>query len=232
MRIFVLFFILCALFIPFSCLGQIEDNKSEESEQQKEQIVNLPEPEKKGEMPLEACIEKRRSTRQFKARKLSMEEISQLLWSAQGITDTSRGYRAAPSAGALYPLEIYAVTPEGVYHYLPEKHAMQHHKPEDLRRQLSDAALSQSSVKSAPLDIVVTAVYQRVTRKYGERGIRYTHMEAGHATQNVLLQSVALSLASVPVGAFRDESVKNVLSLPDDHEPLYIIPVGEPLNSK
>ena len=229
MQRFIIIIVTISLFIPASCFSQPEEKVEEKSvPPEKKEVIKLPEPEKKGKISLEECIDKRRSTRQFNSRELTSEEISQILWAAQGITGESRGLRAAPSAGALYPLELYVVTQKGVHHYIPEDHKMELYKSGDFRKQLSGAALSQPWVENAPMDLVITAVYQRVTQKYGERGIRYTHMEAGHAAQNIHLQAVALGLGSVPVGAFRDESVKNTLSLPDDHEPLYIIPVGEP----
>lgn len=228
-KILIIMFTLTFIF-SVACMGQPEDKNERSPEKNKgKEIITLPEAERKGEMSLEECIEKRRSTRRFTERNLTDEEISQILWAAQGITEKTKGYRASPSAGALYPLELYVVTEKGVYHYIPVNHALELHKQEDLRKHLSDAALSQDWVEEAPMDLVVTAIYRRVTRKYGNKGFRYTHMEAGHAAQNVHLQAVSLGLASVPVGAFKDESVKAALSLPEDHEPLYIIPIGEPL---
>jgi len=203
--------------------------------------IPLPAAKTKGEMSLEEAIAKRRSIRAFSSRTLTMEQISQLAWAAQGITDSKRMLRAAPSAGALYPLELYFVTSEGAFHYLPVRQA---HRPElvegaedhslaqlataDLRSPLAAAALGQNSVASAPLDVVIAAVYERTRKKYGNRAERYVHLEAGHAAQNLLLQATALGLAGVPVGAFDDEKVAAVLSLPDDQQPLYIIPIGYP----
>jgi SagB-type dehydrogenase family enzyme len=164
--------------------------------------------------------------RAFREQALAASEVSQLLWAAQGITDP-RGYRIAPSAGALYPLEIYAVTPNGVFHYDPAGHALELIKERDSRGQLHQAALRQEPVLQAPLILVVTAVYARTEAKYGpERSPRYVHLEAGHAAQNVLLQAVCLDLGAVPIGAFRDSDVQKVLGLPADHQPLYLIPIG------
>ena len=190
--------------------------------------IKLAQPKKKGDVSLEECIEKRRSKRRFTSENLTMEEISQLLWSMQGITDERRGFRAAPSAGALYPLELYVVKEDGLFHYEPNNHVLERLKGEDLRVPLSQAALGQQWVAAAPVDIVVCAVFERVSSKYGKRGTRYTHIEAGHAAQNLHLEAVALGLGSVPVGAFRDAEVNRVLSIPSDHEPLYILPVGHP----
>ena len=153
------------------------------------------------------------------------------MWAAQGITDP-RGYRTAPSAGALYPLEIYVVAGNVqklnpcVYRYTPGKHELVQLTTGDKRGELAEAALRQSWVQNSALVIVFTAVYGRTTIKYGERGIRYVHMEAGHAAQNVLLQATAMDLGAVPVGAFDGEGVASILNLPGDEQPLYIIPVG------
>jgi len=191
-----------------------------------DKIVKLPKPNLKGAMSLEECIQNRRSKRSFSSQPLSLEQVSQLLWAAQGITDQKRGLRAAPSAGALYPLELYVVKSDGVYHYKPEEHELERLGSEDLRKPLAGAAHGQESVSEAPMDIVICAVYERVTGRYGNRGIMYTHIEVGHAAQNIHLEAVALGLGSVPIGAFQEEKASGVLALPKDQKPLYIIPVG------
>jgi len=196
------------------------------SAMENENVISLPEPKLKGTMSLEEAIQRRRSKRSYISQELTLEEISQLLWSVQGITDERRGFRAAPSAGALYPLEIYLVKADGLYRYIPDGHRIKRLSEKDLRRPLAQAALWQGFVAQAPIDIVICAVYERVTSKYGKRGVRYTDIEVGHAAQNLHLQAVALGLGSVPIGAFDDDAVKKVLSLPKDHQPLYIIPVG------
>ena len=191
--------------------------------------IPLPAPSARGGMSVEEAIAQRRSVRSFTSQELSLTEISQLLWSLQGITDTVRGFRAAPSAGALYPLEVYLLDRGGVYHYIPSEHKLVKKIDRDLRKELAVAALSQPWVEHAPAVFVIAAVYSRVSRKYGEeRGARYVHIEVGHAAENLHLQAVALGLGSVPVGAFYDREVKKLLSLPPDEEPLYIIPVGHP----
>lgn len=187
----------------------------------------LPAPNLQGEMSLEEAIANRRSVREFTDEPLSFNEISQLLWAAQGTTDP-RGLRSAPSAGALYPLELYVATAEGAYHYLPRGHALQVVWEEDRRPDLWEAGLKQSALQEAAAILVVTAVYQRTEAKYGERAERYVKLEAGHAAQNILLQAVALELGAVPIGAFYDDQVQAALALPGDHLPLYLIPVGHP----
>ncbi len=191
-------------------------------------ITPLPNPRTNGSYSLEETLERRRSVRSFTDEPITQEETSQLLWAAQGITNR-HGFRTAPSAGALYPLELYIVTPEGIFHYDPADHALIELFMGDLRNDLSQAALNQEAVLKAPLTLVITAVYQRTEGKYGAlRGPRYVHMEVGHAAQNVLLQAVSLDLGAVPIGAFNDDQVQTVLGLPADHEPVYLIPIGHP----
>ncbi len=192
------------------------------------ETIDLPAPDTSGDLSVEAAIQQRRSVRSFTDEVLTTEQISQLAWAAQGITDEAMGFRAAPSAGALYPIELYLVTPEGVYHYLPEPHAVEVVADDDRRPALAQAALGQGHVRSAPLVMVVTGVFARTAAKYGDRAERYVYMEAGHIGQSVHLQAEALGLGSVPVGAFEDAAVADCLGLPDDHAPLYLIPVGHP----
>jgi len=191
------------------------------------QEMVLPEPRLQGALSLEETLARRRSVRNFTGEELTLEEISQLLWAAQGIT-AGWGGRTAPSAGALYPLEVYVATPSGLYHYVPQGHQVIIESQDDLRLKLWEVALKQDAIREAPAVFVVTAVYERTAKKYGGRAERYVKLEAGHACQNVLLQAVALDLGAVPIGAFYDDQVQAVLSLPPDHEPLYLIPVGHP----
>lgn len=191
-------------------------------------MKTLPIPETASTVSLETAIAQRRSVRSFKDAPLTDEQISQLLWAAQGVTDQRRGFRAAPSAGATFPLETYLVTAEGLFHYLPDQHALAEVKRGDFRKQLADAALGQDCVREAPASIVFTAVPRRTTARYGERGMMYIHMEAGHAAQNVHLQAVALGLGSVPVGAFDEAKVEEILGCAGREKALYIIPVGQP----
>lgn len=191
-------------------------------------VIQLPEPRRKGEVSVEESMCLRRSVRQYSDQPLSIEEVSQLLWSAQG-TRAGRKRRTAPSAGALYPLELYAVMGEGIFHYAPETHTLSRIREGDLRVDLCHASLDQEFIIQAPLTVAITAVYERIAVKYGPaRGPRYVYMEVGHAAQNLALQAVALGLGSVPVGAFNDGMVKDILGVPQDHEPLYLLPVGHP----
>ena len=191
-------------------------------------LIQLPEPQLDGEMSVEAAIEARRSVRQFADEALTLQEIGQLAWAAQGITDEGRGLRATPSAGATYPLQILLVTAESVSLYRPEAHALEPHITGDRRDALAQAALGQDSVRTAPLVIAVTALYERTAGLYGPRAERYVHMEVGHLGQNVHLQAVALGLGSVPIGAFDDGQVAECLGVVGGYVPLYLIPVGHP----
>ncbi len=190
------------------------------------EILNLPAPRLRGDVSVEETILKRRSVRSFSKTELTKEEISQLVWAEQGITQSSTGHRASPSAGATYPLELYVMNKDGLYHYEPHGHKLKLIRPGDLRSSLSRAALRQPFIAQAPVDIVITAVYQRTAGRYRERATRYVHIEVGHVAENIHLQAVALGLGSVPIGAFIDDEVKRVLSLPKEEVPLYIIPVG------
>jgi len=188
----------------------------------------LPAPRRDGKLSLEAALSRRRSIRSFTNEALTADQIGQLLWAAQGITDP-QGFRTAPSAGALYPLECYVVTATGAFHYEPGPHRLQPQLANDVRGALAAAALDQPAVSEAPAVVVITAVYERTARKYGDdRARRYAALEAGHVAQNVLLEAVALGLGAVPIGAFDDRRVARLLDLGSGEAPLYLIPVGHP----
>lgn len=197
--------------------------------------IHLPPPNHKSKMPLEEAIARRKSIRDFARQRLSQAQLSQILWAAQGTGDTPWN-RTVPSAGATYPLEIFIVCgadcieqiDEGIYHYHTENHSLTLHHRGDVRLELARAALGQEFVDEAPVDIVICAIYERTTRRYGARGERYVHMEVGHAGQNIYLQATALGLVTVAIGAFNDEAVREVLRLDKQYRPLYIMPVGRP----
>ncbi|MFZ5797331.1 MAG: SagB/ThcOx family dehydrogenase [Desulfobulbaceae bacterium] len=193
--------------------------------------ISLPPPIIDGSVSLEQCLYTRRCQRKFSDSPLTLPEISQLAWAALGIT-SRKGYRTCPSAGALYPLELLVLAANvqdlaaGLYRYAVKPHELHLINPGDLRHALADAGLGQSAIREAPACLVFTAFYERTTGKYGQRGVQYVHMEAGHAAQNVCLQIAALGLATVMIGAFHDDRVKKNLSLVQDENPLYILPVG------
>lgn len=188
--------------------------------------IKLPNPRPQGSISLEEAIGNRESVRSYKKQALSLDVISQILWAGQGLRD-SADRRNVPSAGALYPLELYLVTGEGVFHYIPKGHRMEQHIEGDMRSSLSDAALEQECITQAPATFLLTALFSRIERKYGkERSPQYIYLEAGHAAQNILLQATVLGLDGVPVGAFYEGQVSEVLKLPEEHYPLYLIPIG------
>jgi len=193
--------------------------------------IKLPEPRYDSDVSLEQSLLQRRSIRSYTGQPLTLQEVSQLLWAAQGITDP-RGFRTAPSAGALYPLEVYVLVgevqnlPSGVYWYEPDGHQLVKTMDGDRRAELASAALGQGCVGEGAVAFVFTGVYERTTGKYGDRGIRYVHIEVGHAAQNLCLQATAMGLGAVTIGAFHDEQVTKLLDLPEKEQPLYIIPVG------
>jgi SagB-type dehydrogenase family enzyme len=195
--------------------------------------IALPQPRVRGPVSLEEALSRRRSVRTFAAAPVSIAEIAQLLWAAQGVTDSARGLRTAPSAGALYPLEIYLVAERatdlktGVYRYVAEDHALAVVSALGVQSRLYEAALSQAAVGVAPAVLVVAAVFERTTGKYGDRGRQYVYLEAGHAAQNVLLQAVALGLGAVVVGAFDDGAVHRVVGMGAAERPIYLIPFGK-----
>jgi len=193
--------------------------------------IKLPKPELTGKQSVEMLLQQRRSVRSYQKLALNLAEVAQLLWSAQGVSDT-QGLRTAPSAGALYPLKLFIVVGKvnelspGIYQYNPEDHSLLKTADGDLRKLLQKAAFNQSCIGDAAIIFVFTASYQRTTGKYGERGVRYVHMEVGHAGQNLFLQAEALDLGTVVVGAFDDDEVRKVLSLDSDIQPLSLMPVG------
>lgn len=196
--------------------------------------VALRSPLLKGTISVEEAIAWRRSERKYLSGRLKLDHVSQLMWCAQGITDRRGMLRAAPSAGATYPLEVYAVVKEGgvegleagVYHYRAEDHSLELIRSGDFSEKLASACLRQSWVREAPLNIVITAIYARTTRRYGTRGERYVHIEVGHVGQNIYLQAAAMGLGTVAVGAFYDDEVREVLGVSEEERPLYVMPVG------
>jgi len=187
--------------------------------------INLPKPKQNGVKSLEQAIATRRSRRSFLPKSLTLEQIGQLVWAAQGRDAHSR-YRTTPSAGATYPLELFVVTKDGLFKYLSTEHALEGLIEGDIRNELASAAWGQEFIEAAPVTLIVAAEFSRTTDHYGERGVRYVYMEAGHAAQNVHLQAEAMGLGSVAVGAFDDTSVSKVLSLPRSLEPIYMVVVG------
>jgi SagB-type dehydrogenase family enzyme len=197
------------------------------------EVVKLPAPYTTGGMALSAALQARRTVRRFGSRSLELAQVSQLLWEADGVSDP-RGLRTSPSAGATYPLDLYLVVkergvgnlPAGIYHYEVGSHALTPVAQGDFHARVAGACLSQTWMTQAPVMVVITGEYRRCTARYGQRGIRYTHMESGNVSQNLFLAAESLGLGAGIVGAFDDKTLAQVLKLPPAHEPLLVMPVG------
>jgi len=192
-------------------------------------LEKLPDPDRTGSKPFETLLQERHSVRAFTDQALSRKQLGQLLWATAGITFTDYfPHRTTPSAGALFPLELFVLTAKGLASYDAAEHQLEWIRSEDVRADLCKAALNQRSVAKAPLTIVIVSVDERTTGKYGERGYRYIDMEVGCACQNLQLEATALGLGSVPIGAFHDDQVTELLFLPEGWAPRLIMPGGHP----
>jgi len=198
--------------------------------------IALPSPAYKGTVSVEEALKARRTHRSFQPRPLTLKQFSQILWGAYGVTAQKYGsfLKTAPSAGALYPLDIYGVVGQGgvetlapgIYHFRPENHALELVKQGDLRAEVARQALQQMWMAKAPLILVITGDYNRSNIKYGPRGVTYTHIEAGHVGQNIFLQAEAIGLKAGIVGAFNNQQIIRVMGFPTSQDPLLIMPVG------
>lgn len=200
--------------------------------------VKLPKPSLTGVMSVEAAMVAKKSVRSFSSTPLKLSQISQLLWSANGNVpyDAVSGAttKVIPSAGGLYPLEIFLLSgkdtvtglPEGAYQYKPATNSLETISSGDIRASLAQAALGQMWLARAPAIIVIAAAFGRTTSKYGNRGIQYVFMEAGNSNQNLYLQAAALGLRAGTVGAFNDDQVAQATKLPQGISPLLIVAVG------
>ena len=225
LRALSMFLLLMCIFTPWS----FAENGKREVDMDR---ISLPPPNLKGSVSVEEALQRRRSVRSFANLPLTLEEVSQLVWAAQGITDSPTGFRASPSAGATFPLEIYLIAGNvkgfsaGIYRYRPQGHQLVKITEGDFRVAVATAALGQEALREAPVSLLIAAEYSRTALRYGKRAERYVQMEAGHAAQNVCLQAVALGLGSVVIGAFDDPELKRIARLKEKEEPLYLIAVG------
>jgi len=228
MKQVILFLLVFLSLLPGGCQAGEKGKEAQPAES-----ITLPQPALDGKLSLEKALLSRRSVRDFNDQALTLSQLSQLLWAAQGITDP-QGFRTAPSAGALYPLEVYVVAgkveglPAGVYKYRPRGHQVVRVLSGDRRKEVARAALDQEALKQGAVVLLFSGVYERTSWKYAERAERYVAIEVGHAAQNVLLQATALGLGAVPMGAFQDEEIKKVAALLEDERPLLLVPVGVP----
>jgi SagB-type dehydrogenase family enzyme len=220
--------------MPFFSIRKAMAGKADGTNGRRDRQMNLPKPRLTGDVSVEQAIKHRRTIRSYLSTPLTLEQLSQIFWAAQGITE-DRGYkRSAPSGGALYPMDIYAIVGDngiqglkaGIYHYDPHKHCAELIMEGDFRKDVARTALSQMWMAGAPLNLVITSEYSRITSKYGIRGERYAMIEAGHIGQNIFLQAEALGLRAGIVGAFRDKDVIRVMKITGSHAPLLMLPVG------
>ncbi len=195
-------------------------------------MIKLAEPKLKGKLTLEEALEKRRSIRRFTGQAFTIEQISQLAWSGQGITEKQRGFRTAPSAGAIYPIELYVAIPEGLFVYRPVNHSLEKVVDLDVRAKLAEASFGQRWVADAGADFIIAGSEKKLAARYGGKANSYLLLEAGHIGQNILLQAVSLDLGAVPIGAFKAEDVNKICELPKELESLYIISVGYPVREE
>lgn len=193
----------------------------------------LPEPRLAGKVTVEGALRERRSVRRFASEALTLDEIAQLLWSVQGVTGTG-GERTTPSAGGLYPLQMYVAAArvegleEGVYRYRVDRHDLEPVAEGDVRIKLAAASHGVEWVDSAPVVLAIGGVVQRTAIKYGARARRYVYIEVGCAAENLYLQAQSLGLGGVLVGAFDDQEVSDILKLREGEEAMALMPVGRP----
>ncbi|MBN1796615.1 MAG: DJ-1/PfpI family protein [Sedimentisphaerales bacterium] len=197
-----------------------------------QKVIQLPKPDTRGSINVEQALAQRRSIREFLNKDLTYTQLGQLAWAGQGITERQSGKRTAPSAGAIYPMTLYFATKEGLFTYNPQNHALEQLESGDLRLQLSEAAMGQSSVAQVACDIIIAGSVNQVGKKYGRKARDFTLLEAGHIAQNIHLQAVALKLGSVPVGAFQENNVRRTCRMSRELEVFYIIPIGYPAEAQ
>jgi len=238
-----LLLLILILALPAACNSNTSESKASSNVLTKiegsQLTYTLPAPKTDGGMSVEKALSDRRSRRNFKDRAISAQQLSQLLWAAYGVTlprlnvsSLRGGLRTTPSAGATFPLEIYAIIGNvegiepGVYRYISDENKIVRVVKGDVRSALRKAALGQRMISEAPLSVFYSAVFERTTAAYGQRGIKYVYMEIGHSAQNVYLQAEALGLGTCAIGAFTDDRVRQILNLPKNEVPLYLMPIG------
>ncbi|MCF7740871.1 MAG: SagB/ThcOx family dehydrogenase [Candidatus Marinimicrobia bacterium] len=235
------YLLIVVLALPYLFLLCSPENEKEGGKMDSSKIIKLPEPVNESDVSVEEALKNRRSIRSYQDKELKLEHLSQILWSSYGITKSMEsgpdflrgGLRTAPSAGARYPLEIYAVCGNvsdlaaGIYKYDSKEHTLKLLQSGDQRSELSEAAYGQSFIAKAPASLFYSAVYERTTSKYGQRGReRYVCMDLGHSAENVYLQAYSLGIGTCAVGAFSDQDVSKVMQIPEQETPLYIMPLG------
>ena len=185
-------------------------------------------------MPVEEAIRRRRSIREYLRKPMTLDKLSQILWAAQGITDSQSGHRAAPSPGAKYTLELYVFAreggvtelPAGLYHYEPASHSITRVKTGDYSAALQLAAKDQEQVGTAAAVVAITGIFERAMMKYGERGIQYALQESGSAGENIYIEATAVGLGTVMMGSFDEDEVGRLVGVEKGEKPLLLMPLG------
>ncbi len=229
MKVFCLIFFVSFIFLWCTDMNnEVTYTPSDNNEQ-----IILPNPKKTWNLTVEEALQQRRSIRSFQDSYLTMDELGQILWAAQGITDDNYK-RTAPSAWATYPLEIYVAVNnvedihQWVYYYDNKNHELKRIVKGNVSDELTSAALGQSFVGDAAVNFIIAGKYERTTLRYSDRWKQYVHMEVGHVGQNIYLQCEALDLWTVAIGAFNDEEVRQILDVWKEKTPFYIMPVWKP----
>jgi SagB-type dehydrogenase family enzyme len=218
----------CCLAVLLAIILPVFGEASRRIRSAEEKVIQLPEPNKSGAVGVETAINTRRSAQQFADKPLNYAQIGQLLWAGQGIIDKQQGLRAAPSADAMYPIELYLVTHEGLFVYNPEENSLKQISTLDMRKQLSVAASGQGLVENAACDIIIAGSIRKAATKYGNKAQRFVLLEAGYVAENIQLQTVSMGLTSLPVGSFEPRNITRICELPGELEPLLIVCVGYP----
>ena len=235
--VLVIIVLLLAFLVAYVALTVF--NQSSKVEYQSRVVLgtySLPAPEVSSSVSVDQAIQNRRSVRSFSTTPLTLNDVSQLLWASQGITDSEKNFRAAPSASRVFPMEMYLVAGNGtvqglepgIYHYNPYNNTLEKTVEGDLRYNLSQAADQQKWVNDAPISLVIIGNYQKMRDKYPDERIstRFVDLEAGHIGENIYLESESLGLGTVAIGSFNDDQMINLLKLPSNETPIYIYPVG------
>ena len=194
-----------------------------------QKIIQLTDPNLTGKLSFEEALAKRRSVREFSTKDLKRTQIGQLAWAGQGVTDAQRGFRTAPSAESLYPMELYIATKNGLFTYQPTEHSLTELSDQDIRSALARTTLTPEPVAMAPCSIIIAGSSRKIAARVGDKARTFVAMEAGHIAQNIQLQAVCMGLGSVPIAGLDPAAVRRVCPMPRGLEPLYVIPVGYPV---
>jgi SagB-type dehydrogenase family enzyme len=230
-KIFLMFCTIVSIPATLIALMVFSDVRSEPNApaQNVQKTIGLPSPKLDGPVSLEKALATRRSIRQFTGKEFTMEQIGQLAWSGQGITEKTRGLRTSPSARASYPIKLYLITQSGSYIYLPEKHALLVQEETDLRQKLAGR---QNAIAKSGCTFVIASKTTNSSAKYGDRASKWAVLEAGHIAENILLEATSMGLGGVPIGGYDPNAVGQICKLPADMEPVYIVATGYPVEQK